>query len=266
MKTPGWGWGLIVVMGLIGCGDDGGGSGGAGGGGTGGSGTGGGAGGFEVTECGGTDARLTATLTDFLTTQVLSDVEVTADVCPGVVAYSDDLGVARLDLASGQPINGRLDLPGYLSARAGEFVLTGDYEQAGGMFPESLADLVPGLGPDNPSLLLLLTVPEGTPESDPCGSAAGATFEVVGHPDVTLTYYSDAGPLPEPDATLTETTTNGVASVQGLTALAEPVEIQGTKEGCTGLSFTTYPFTGRVLLENGVVSTAVASTIPATAP
>lgn len=83
---------------------------------------------------------------------------------------------------------------------------------------------------------------------------------------MTITYHSDAGPLPEPDATLTETTTNGVASVQGLTALPEPVELTGTKDGAPGLSFTTYPFTGRALLENGVLSAVVVSTIPATAP
>jgi hypothetical protein len=264
MRTHGWGWGLVVAAVLIGCGDDGGGT---GGGGTGGGGTGGGGtGGSGPVECGGTDVELTVTVTDVLTTQVLSDVEVTADICPGVVATTDDLGVVKLALPANTPVNGRIDLPGYLPARAGEFALAADHEQSGFIFPDSLADLVPGLGPSNPSLLILLNVPEGTPESDPCGSAAGATFEVVGFPDATVTYYSDAGPLPEPDATLTETTANGVASVQGLTAQAEPVEVRGTKEGCATLSFVSYPFTGRVLLENGILSAVAGSTIATSAP
>lgn len=58
------------------------------------------------------------------------------------------------------------------------------------------------------------------------------------------------------DRSLTATSTAGIGEIYGIAASSTPIELTVSKPGCDRASFTSYPHTGRYVLENGAVTLA----------
>ena len=126
--------------------------------------------------------------------------------------------------------------------------------------------ILPDWAEDRPSLMALVDVHEDElDEGEPCASAEGFEISVDGHPEAQVTYYAGES-TPNPDPELTATGPLGLAAFEGLEATdgAATIELTATKAGCEAVSFTSYPFTGKHALENGVLTVAVAR-VPALA-
>ena len=202
----------------------------------------------------------------------------TADICPAVSAVTDAEGNFTLDVARDTTFNGKVTATGFLPARAGEESLHADYPGANTfMFPTVLASLLPHWSTTSPTIVAIALRGDrppladgGLPDggvADPCDSLDGITYSVVGHPEAVVTYYAGTT-APTPDASLTATGPLGAAEISGLTATAPGafVMLNATKAGCSTLSFVGYPFTGRFVLENGVLTYAVAYLTPFATP
>lgn len=196
----------------------------------------------------------------------------TADLCPGVDIVTDATGHFEADFAQGMAFNGKITATGFLPERAGEQNLSADIVADAEMFPMVLSALLPHWGADRPTVLAIAVRGDQPPLPDggvggACDGVDGVTFSVTGHPEAVVTYYSGTT-APTPDASLTATGPNGVAEISGLAATAPgaPITLTASKAGCSTLSFVSYPFTGRFVLENGVLTGALAFMVPFSAP
>ncbi len=190
---------------------------------------------------------------------VLPGATFTSPLCPGLEKVSDDAGVINGLISQGVRFYGSLTATGYISELAPEEVF--DADSTGNrieMLPQILSGLLPGYAADASEIVVAAEKTQD--DAGACSSLDGITLSVAGHPEATVTYFSnDTIPVAVPDAGAT--TTRGFAAITGLTGTGQFVTLVGTKPGCT-IVFARGPVTGRVPLENGFVSLMPAYVTP----
>lgn len=183
----------------------------------------------------------------------LPGAKFTSPLCNGFVQTSDDAGIIQGKVSSNRPFYGRLTATGYVSELAPEEVF--DADSTGNpiqMIPTLFEGvLLPGFDA-SASSAIVVAVQKTTSDAAACSALDGVSLGVVGHPEATVTYFSDATiPMAVPGATAT--TTKGLAAITGLDASAQYVTLSATKAGCH-VETAHGTLTGRVPLENGYVS------------
>jgi hypothetical protein len=262
---------LLALFGFVAaCGDDGEGSGGGSTEATNGTGQTGGT--TSASTGGSTDAcgpeptvLLSGTFTSFIAEGVpVIDAVVTSDSCPGQEYITDENGFVSARVARDIPFYPKIIAQSYAPIRLGEEILVADYDASAELYPESLLDLIPTWSTATPTLLAVVQAQDSAPAA--CADLTGYTFSIPAHPEAEVLYYSGA-PIPMADAAATSTGETGIATFSGLAATApgEFIELTVEKAGCDP-SFISYPLTGRYVLENGVVTAALAYVPPVAPP
>jgi len=176
----------------------------------------------------------------------------TSPLCPHVVHYADDAGVIEGQVSANTPFYGRLAAQGYIASLVPEELV--DADSTGHripMIPQLIEGvLFPGLDAGG-SAAIIVSLQTTTDDAGACSALDGVTVSVPGHPEATVTYFSNGSlPTPVPDAGAT--TARGLAGITGL-APGQLVTLAGTKAGCQVL-FQYDTQTGRTPLETGYVS------------
>jgi hypothetical protein len=261
---------LLSLLGLVtACGDDGEGAGGGATESTNGTGQ-NGTGATGSTTGGSTDAcgpeptvLLSGTFTSYVSKLPVIDGVVTSDSCPGQQYITDLDGFVSARVAKDIPFYPKIVAQSFAPIRLGEEILIADYDASAELYPESLLSIVPTWSTDTPTILAVIRAQSSA--SDECKDLSGYTFDIPAHPEAQVMYYSGS-PIPMADAAATSTGEAGLATFSGLAATApgEFIELTVEKAGCEP-SFVSYPQTGRYVLENGVVTAALAY-VPAIEP
>lgn len=222
--------------------------------------------------------RVVGGIFSFTTMAPVAGGRLTVDLCPELVAVTDEAGGTEGRIARGVPFNFRVEARGYVTMRTGELLLRDDFEAQDPLFPSLLSALLPHWSEDRPTVLVLVFAGEAAGEPDTgvgdagppsaCDTREGAIFGVEGHPEAVVTYYSGTSSAPMADPALTATTELGVAEISGLEATAPGARVTLTvsKPGCDSITFASYPHTGRYVLENGVLTAAAAFLRPIAPP
>jgi len=142
-------------------------------------------------------------------------------------------------MQTGAPQVLRFEYKSTLPGIDGEMALAGEFFHPGYMLLDSeLTAILPGYDETLGSMWIQADVLD----SDACTDKSGITFEVVGAPSATITYF--AGFKATKDAA---TTTDGRAFVTGV-PLSKTIEVKGTKTGCN-LTTVAGGYTGKYTTE-----------------
>ena len=173
-------------------------------------------------------------------------MKISADLCPNLAATTDANGKVTLNVPKGKPFVTRFDHPDDVPMLFPEWQLDADFVGEMAVIPTSYQSLIlPEFAPDK--AMIGFGVFTGAADAGPCSTADGVTYAIPGQPQAKIVYFN-AEPVPKPDATLTATSTNGIASVTFPDALT--VEPTATKAGCTLVSKHD-GFTGRAVMQKG---------------
>lgn len=206
---------------------------------------------------------LSGTFTSYLNQLPVIEGVVTSDSCPGQQYVTDENGFVSARVARDVPFYPKIVAQSYAPIRLGEEILIADYDASAELYPEGLLSIVPTWSTETPTILAAIRAQSSA--SDDCKDLSGYTVSIPAHPEAAVMYYTGS-PLPQADPMATATGEPGLATFSGLAATApgEFVELTIEKAGCEP-SFVSYPQTGRYVLENGVVTAALAY-VPAIAP
>jgi hypothetical protein len=183
------------------------------------------------------------------TTTPVEGATFTTPLCPGLTVTSDVNGRFTGRLSAGVPFYGRFIASGYVNTLTPEQkydVDTADIKIT--LLPVLITALLPNYDATQPAIFLGVMKDTGV---NACANLDGVSFQVVGHPEAVITYYSN-DTIPQPIAGATATSAKGYASVSGLAA-QDPVPIVATKPGCMVLT-ATGASTGRAPLEGGYIT------------
>jgi hypothetical protein len=185
----------------------------------------------------------------------------TSPLCPSIVQYSDDAGTIEGKVSQNVAFYGRLQATNFIPELAPEEIF--DASSTGHkieMLPSLLENiLLPGFDASSQTAVVV-AAQQTVSDAGACSALDGISFDVPGHPEAQVTYFSaDTVPQPIPDGG--STSTRGLAAITGLVADGGLVTLAGTKAGCNVL-FQYQTLTGRVPLENGFVSVTAAYVTP----
>lgn len=183
---------------------------------------------------------------------VIAGAKLTTSLCPGTLRLSGDDGVIRGRVSKGVPFFARFEATSYVPTLISEQQFDADKDPIVAPLPPSLfTALVPGYDATKAAIVVGVTKDGG---SGPCAALDGVSFQVEGHPEAKVTYFTaDAIPAA---TTGTTTTLAGRAVITGLPNVPL-VTLTGTKTGCT-VTFLKAPYTGRAPLEAGFLTLAPA--------
>ncbi|HEY8039926.1 MAG TPA: hypothetical protein VIF15_09045 [Polyangiaceae bacterium] len=176
----------------------------------------------------------------------------TSPLCPGLVQYTDDAGLIQGQVSANVPFYGRLKAQNFISELAPEELF--DADSTGHkieMLPTILEGILLPTFDASASTAIVIAAQKLVDDAGPCSAFDGIAFSVPGHPEATVTYFTN-DTIPAPIANGTMTSVRGLAAVTGLAA-NQMVTLAGTKIGCT-VVFQHDTLTGRVPLETGYVS------------
>ncbi len=172
----------------------------------------------------------------------------TSPLCPGVSLMSAADGTMTGRIAQNVPFYGRVEAKSYANTLTPEQLFTVDTPDVALTLPPAiLTALIPTYSPTTTTIFLNMFQDGG---HGACNKVDGTTFDVPGHPEAVVTYYSaDSVPVATTD---TATTAGGKATITGL-APGEPVAVLGHKAGCT-VTLIKDSATGRSPLEAGWIT------------
>ncbi len=188
---------------------------------------------------------------------VVPGARLTTSLCPGTLRLSGDDGMIRGRVSKGVPFYARFEAKNFAPTLIAEQSFAEDKSPIVAPLPPSIFTvLVPGFGPTASAIAVGVMHDGG---KGPCNALDGVHFEVDGHPEAKVTYFSN-DPIPMVTGG-TATTASGRAIISsigsGLGAGVPFVTVVGTKAGCT-VSFSKAPYTGRSPLEAGFLTLAPA--------
>ena len=172
----------------------------------------------------------------------------TSPLCPGVMLTSAHDGTMSGRIAQNVPFYGRVEAKSYAKTLTPEQLFKVDTPDVALTLPPSLLTaFIPGYSATSTTIFLNMFKDGG---HGACNALDGTTFDVPGHPEAVVTYFSaDSVPMA---TTGSATTTGGKATITGL-APGEPVTVLGHKTGCT-VTLIKGNATGRSPLEAGWVT------------
>ncbi|MEO6419697.1 MAG: hypothetical protein ABIP39_09840, partial [Polyangiaceae bacterium] len=172
----------------------------------------------------------------------------TSPLCPGVSLTSAADGTMTGRITQNVPFYGRVEAKAYAKTLTPEQLFKVDTPGVALTLPPSLLTaLIPNYSATSTTIFLNMFKDGG---HGPCNALDGTTFDVTGHPEAVVTYFSaDAVPVA---TTGTSTTTGGKATITGL-APGDPVTVLGHKTGCT-VTLVKDAATGRSPLEAGWIT------------
>lgn len=172
----------------------------------------------------------------------------TSPLCPGVSLTSAADGTMTGRIAQNVPFYGRVEAKSYAKTLTPEQLFTVDTPAVALTLPPAiLTALIPNYSATSTTIFLNMFQDGG---HGACNKVDGATFDVMGHPEAIVTYFSaDAVPVA---TTGTATTAGGKATITGL-APGDPVTVLGHKAGCT-VTLVKDATTGRSPLEAGWIT------------
>jgi hypothetical protein len=207
---------------------------------------------------------LSGTFTAYLNKLPVIDAVVTSDSCPGQQYITDENGFVSARVARDVPFYPKIVAQSFASIRLSEEILVADYDASAELYEESLLAIVPTYNAETPTILVAVRARDEA--SDECADLSGYEIGVPDHPEAVVLYYGGSA-VPQADPMLTATGEPGLATISGLAATAPGtfIELTVEKTGCEP-SFVSYPQTGRFVLENGVVTAALAYVPPIPPP
>ncbi len=172
----------------------------------------------------------------------------TSPLCPGIALTSAHDGTMNGRIAQNVPFYGRVEAKSYAKTLTPEQLFKVDTPAVALTLPPALLTaLIPGYSATSTTIFLNMFKDGG---HGACNALDGTTFDVMGHPEAVVTYFSaDSVPVA---TTGTATTTGGKATITGLSA-GDPVTVLGHKPGCT-VTLVKDNATGRSPLEAGWVT------------
>jgi hypothetical protein len=177
----------------------------------------------------------------------------TSPLCPGYGQVTDDAGMISAQVSKNVPFYARLEATNYIKMLSPEESFAGDSTSLTiTMLPKLYGVILPDAGPNGTAIAIAMHR-QGA-DAAACNDYDGVSFAVDGHPEASVTYYSnDTIPAPTDGGV---TTARGFAVITGL-APNQMVTVTATKPGCT-VAFNRESSTGRIPLESGYVSLVLA--------